>query len=158
MIVEWIRLHETLLGYLGVISLVTFVLTIILIPLLVIRIPPDYFLYDKEHLKQFHRQHPFVRVLTLVMKNILGVVFIGAGIAMLVLPGQGLLTILIGLMLVSFPKKRALECHIIQKDGVLRAINWMRTKAHRSLLRLPEGAGDHARSKETSCAAQRNDD
>ncbi|HOS97284.1 MAG TPA: PGPGW domain-containing protein, partial [Deltaproteobacteria bacterium] len=70
-------------------------------------------------------------------KNILGAVFILAGIIMLFLPGQGVLTILIGITLVSFPRKRVLELRLVRKPSVLRALNWMRARAHKPPLLLP---------------------
>jgi hypothetical protein len=54
-----------------------------------------------------------------------------------VLPGQGVITILIGVMMVDFPGKFLLERRIVQYPSVLRAINWMRTKAHRRPLQVP---------------------
>ena len=59
------------------------------------------------------------------------------GVAMLLLPGQGILTILIGLMLLDFPGKRGLERRLVQQPAVWRAINWMRAKAHQPALELP---------------------
>jgi hypothetical protein len=56
---------------------------------------------------------------------------------MLLLPGQGILTILIGLMLLDFPGKRRLERRLVQQPSVWRAINWMRAKAHQPALELP---------------------
>lgn len=141
MIVEWIALHETLLGYLGLLSLPTFFFTLILVPVLVIRMPADYFMYDKKDLKQFRRQHPVVRVMTQILKNVFGGIFICAGLAMLVLPGQGVITILIGITLISFPKKRALECWIIRQKAVVRTINWMRARADKSPVELPLSSG-----------------
>ena len=143
MILEWIRIHESLIGYSAGISLITFVLTLIIVPFLVIRMPSDYFIYDRDNLKQFHRQHPLIRIISLVMKNVFGYVFILAGIAMLMLPGQGIITILIGITLISFPKKRAIECRIIRINAVGRTINWMRVKAHRDPLILPLCEMDH---------------
>ena len=60
-----------------------------------------------------------------------------AGIAMLALPGQGILTILVGITLLNFPGKRRLELRIVRQRRVLRAINWMRAKAKRPPLVLP---------------------
>jgi hypothetical protein len=50
---------------------------------------------------------------------------------MLVLPGQGLLTILIGLVLVNFPGKYYLERKVIEQKKVLATMNWIRGKANR---------------------------
>lgn len=136
-ILEWIRLHEALIGYSALFSLITFLLTLIIVPALIIRMPPDYFTYDREHLKQYHRQHIVMRVLLLVLKNVFGYVFIFAGIAMLMLPGQGIITILIGITLISFPKKRALECRIIKNRSVVRMINWIRASAKKGPIDLP---------------------
>jgi drug/metabolite transporter (DMT)-like permease len=72
-----------------------------------------------------------------MLKNLLGIIFILAGVAMLILPGQGILTILLGIMLMNFPGKHTLERRIVQQPAVLRAINWMRTKANHPELKLP---------------------
>lgn len=55
---------------------------------------------------------------------------------MLVTPGQGVLTILIGLSLLDLPGKRAVERRLIGNPAVLRAVNALRAKAHRPPLRL----------------------
>jgi hypothetical protein len=55
-------------------------------------------------------------------------VFVLAGFAMLFLPGQGLLTILIGVSLMDFPKKRVLEAKMVGQPTLLGVINSMRHK------------------------------
>jgi len=55
-------------------------------------------------------------------------VLLAAGIAMLVLPGQGILTMLIGISLVDFPGKRQLERKLIGQPAVLNTINKVREK------------------------------
>ncbi len=47
---------------------------------------------------------------------------------MLLLPGQGVLTILIGLMLLNFPGKRGLERRIVGRPIILKLLNRMRVK------------------------------
>ncbi len=47
---------------------------------------------------------------------------------MLVLPGQGLLTILFGLILMDFPRKRQLERRLIKVQPVRAAANWIRQR------------------------------
>ena len=56
---------------------------------------------------------------------------------MLALPGQGLLTIFMGLMLMNFPGKRSLELRIIRIPSILKSVNWMRAKADHPPLNLP---------------------
>jgi len=61
-----------------------------------------------------------------------------AGIAMLVLPGQGLLSILIGVTLLNFPGKYALERRIVGRPAVSRTLNRIRARARRPPLEIPD--------------------
>jgi hypothetical protein len=72
------------------------------------------------------------------MKNVLGILLVALGGLFLVTPGQGLLTVLAGLVLINFPGKRALELWIIRFPLVLRAVNWLRGKRGREPLQVPE--------------------
>ena len=56
---------------------------------------------------------------------------------MLVLPGQGLLTIFVALVLLDFPGKLRLERWLIRKPAVRRPIDWIRAKAGREPIRPP---------------------
>ena len=132
----WIRGHETLLWWLGALSIVMFVGTLVVLPLIVARLPADYFTRDQRPTGG-HAPARTPRLLGLVGKNLLGIVLILAGVAMLVLPGQGILTMLIGLILTDFPGKHALERRLVQQPSVWQAINWIRAKAHRPALEMP---------------------
>src|SRR5438445_9959440 len=69
-----------------------------------VRLPPHYF--DERHPRLWlNDRHPVLRGLGFSIKNLLGVLFVLAGIAMLVLPGQGLLTMLIGLSFFGFSRQ-----------------------------------------------------
>ncbi len=72
-----------------------------------------------------------------IIKNILGLILLGAGILMLFLPGQGLLTIVLALSLLDFPGKRGLELRLIRQPRVYKAINWLRRKYKRPPLIIP---------------------
>lgn len=133
---EFFQLHEAAILWLTVLSLVTFVGTLIIVPLLVVRIPSDYFSHDKRHRAPWAAHHPFVRGALLCAKNLAGYVFILAGILMLVLPGQGLLTIFIGIMLLDFPGKYLFERWLVTRRPVLKSINWLRKRAKRTPLNL----------------------
>jgi hypothetical protein len=138
MILEWVHIHETAFLWIGTLSIATFVGTLIIIPILIVRIPADYFKRKKQKTDHSHRQYLFIRILVLALKNLLGLIFIIAGLAMLLLPGQGFITILIGIMMLNFPGKFALQLRIVQRPTVLRAINWVRTKADRPALEVPK--------------------
>ncbi len=113
--------HEVLWS-LFVLSIVGFIGSLIVIPFILVRLPPQYFdvRYPRTWMKE---HHPVLR-----LKNVVGVVFFLAGVAMLFLPGQGLLTMLIGLSLVDFPGKRRLESKLVGRPTVLKTINALRHK------------------------------
>lgn len=80
--------------------------------------------------------NPALRTVAVVVKNLVGFVLLLAGIAMLVLPGQGVLTILIGISLMDFPKKRLLEAKLIGQPLVFSGINRLRARFHKPPLTL----------------------
>lgn len=109
-------------------SVIAFVGTLIAIPAILIRLPPDYFNNHNPH-KWFANHHPIIRTIGLVVKNGLGLIFLVAGIAMLVLPGQGILTMVLGILFLDFPGKHRVEQKIIRQPQILNAINSLRKKA-----------------------------
>jgi hypothetical protein len=130
--------HAELFGWLGGASVLMFVLSLVSLPWLVARIPEDYFLSPEPYVHYHEFRHPVIRLLILMIKNIVGLVLLLAGIGMLVLPGQGILTILMGLVLLDFPGKRRFERWLIKKHTVLRALNWLRRRAGHAPLLDPE--------------------
>jgi hypothetical protein len=74
----------------------------------------------------------------LVGRNVFGYVFIVVGTAMLVLPGPGILTIVVGIILLNFPGKYRLERWIVERRPVLRSINWLRQRAKKTPIVLEE--------------------
>jgi len=125
-------LLETLFIWLGAISAITFVLSLLLLPWFVARIPCDYFTRPRDP----HRWQVLLQPRAIV-RNLLGLPVLLAGIAMLVLPGQGLLTIMIGLGIMNFPGKFELEKWIVTRKGVLQALNWIRRKAKHPPISAP---------------------
>jgi hypothetical protein len=125
---QWSIAHGVALRWLAVLSAVTFVGTLIAIPILVARIPADYFVDPKRHRHPWTRYHPVIRGVLLAVKNLIGGAFVLLGLALLVLPGQGILTIVIGLTLVNFPGKYRLERWLVARAPVLRAINALRAR------------------------------
>jgi hypothetical protein len=55
---------------------------------------------------------------------------------MLVLPGQGLFTIIIGLMMSNYPGKYSIEKKFIAIPTILKSINWLRRKSNRPPIRI----------------------
>lgn len=122
----------------GLFSIVFFVVTLAAIPFILVRLPPHYF--DERHPRLWmSKRNPVLRVVGFVVKNAVGAVFLLIGIALLFLPGQGVLTILIGVSLLDFPGKRSLERKIISQPAVLSAINALRAKFDKSPMTVKDG-------------------
>jgi len=124
--VEAVLTKEVLIG-LTVTSVAFFVGTLIAIPFILVRLPAHYF--DERHPRPWMPGHnPILRLLGLIVKNAVGAVFLAVGIALLFLPGQGILTILLGVSMLDFPGKRYVERKIVGQPTVLKAINGLRAK------------------------------
>ena len=133
---QWLQNHQALLWWAGALSFCAFAGTLIAVPLLIIRLPADYFTGATRRERRPAFRHPALRWMGLVAKNMIGGILILAGIAMLVLPGQGLLTILIGVSLVDFPGKYALEKRLVAAPAVHRTVNWIRARGRRPPIRI----------------------
>lgn len=125
--------EEKFLLFMGKWSIVAFFATLLLVPLLIIFIPADYFVREKSW---FADGHPIVRIAYHLIKNALGIVFLLVGVVLLFLPGQGLLMILIAVMLLEFPGKRELERKLIARPKMLETLNRVRGKVGRAPLQV----------------------
>jgi len=132
---DWITINEATIWYLAVFSIISFMGTLMLVPVLIIKIPEDYFAEKKRHSwEPWAHEHPVIRWSLLITKNVLGYILVVLGIAMLVLPGQGVLTIFIGIMFINFPGKYRLERWVVMQAPVLNTINKLRHRAGRAPL------------------------
>jgi len=137
-LLSWIETHQALTLLLAGVSVLTFVGSILALPVLVAAMPEDYFLDAERHQERLRRLHPLIYLALRILKNVLGWLLVLCGIAMLVLPGQGLLTILVGLVLSDFPGKFALERRLAGHARVMAAFNWLRRRVGRPPLRTPK--------------------
>ena len=140
-LVGWLGDHQVLFQTLGLVSLAMFVVSLVVFPLVVANLPKDYFVRDRRDPAHQQRRHPVVWVSLTVVKNIFGFTLILAGIAMLVLPGQGILTILMGLALTNFPGKFTLERLLVRQPSVGRTLNRIRKIAGKDRLEIPPAEG-----------------
>lgn len=133
---DWALAHKKLLAGVGAASLFVFLASLVATPFLLARIPADYFAHAKAPASTFGGRHPLARLALRIARNLVGGLLILAGISMLVLPGQGLVTILIGLFALDFERKRAHELALLRRPPVLRTINWIRRRMGREPLRV----------------------
>jgi hypothetical protein len=104
----------------GGLSLLTLLVSVVAVPWLCCRLPSDYL--------DPGAPLPETGWARRVLRNVLGSLLLLAGALMLVLPGQGLLTLLLGLTLVDFPGKRRFMRRLLMRPRVLRVINALRRR------------------------------
>ena len=122
-----INFLQPLVGWLAVLSLGTFILSLVLIPWVVGKLEQDCFLKLYQNDRSTTRPSP-ASVFMLMLRNGLGLLLILAGIAMLFLPGQGLLTMLLGALLLSFPGKHRLITRLVRQPKIQHSLDWIRKK------------------------------
>lgn len=129
---EWLKAYGVML--IGV-SVASFVVSILFCTLVIAYLPSDYFLPNR---RTSRIEHPVLRIGLKCLKNLLAVVLVVVGIIQIPLPGQGVLTILIGVIISDMPGKRKLERRIISAPVVLATANGIRSRFKRPLLVLDE--------------------
>jgi Kef-type K+ transport system membrane component KefB len=113
-----------------VLFVVVFVASLASITLLILYLPTRYFVDEHPFWKD---RTPLVRGLGIVGKNLLGLAIVALGIALSIpgIPGQGVLTILVGLVLIDIPGKRRLVRLLARRPWIQRSINGLRTRFRR---------------------------
>lgn len=137
-LVELLREHADTLVTIGVASIVLLIGTALLIPLLIVRLPPDYFLQGENRRRQARSRGTIMFLAFAVLRNLIGIILFVAGVIMLFVPGQGLLTILIALMLIDFPGKHAMLMRLAANPHVMRGANRIRRFAGKADFLQPD--------------------
>ena len=134
MFYEFFSDYKIYFVWLGTLSFVIFIFSLLTIKWLVALIPSDYFIQKNN--SEFRSNYPILWLASIIIKNLIGYTLIIGGILMLVLPGQGLFTIFIGLMLSNYPGKFYIERKFIAIPSVLKTINWLRKKSNTPSIRI----------------------
>jgi len=104
-------------------------LSFLSIGIVMVKIPENYF--SSHYQQDFLPNSPWlVRWGAVILKNILGVILVIIGIILSLpgVPGQGVLTILLGLIMLDIPGKRPIEARIIKRPTILAAVNDLRAR------------------------------
>ena len=137
LIAFWQRLTWSEILLFIALFLVSLILSFIAIGVVMVKIPANYF---SSHYKQdfLPGSHWTVRWGAVIVKNIFGLFLIVLGILLSLpgVPGQGILTILLGLIMIDIPGKRPIEARIIKRPTVLAAMNNLRAKYNKPPLEL----------------------
>jgi hypothetical protein len=109
--------------------LVTFIGSTVVAAWLLIRLPATYFC-DAYPRDTWGGRHPGRRWLSLLLKNLLGVLLLvlGGVMALPLIPGPGLLLLVLGVILLDVPGKRRLEQWLVRRATVRRAMNRLRQR------------------------------
>lgn len=134
---DWIADHQTLVWWLFIGTLAVLLISPLAAAVLVARLPSDYFARLERRRSKWGQQNPALRAVVVVAKNVLGVILVSAGLIMLMTPGQGLLTVLMGVLLIDFPGRRRVERWIVTRRAVWRSMNWLRRRAGREEFQRP---------------------
>ena len=113
--------------------------SIVAITVLLVQLPSTYFL-DSHQRQLWIDRHRVIRWTGIVLKNLLGLflVLLGGVLAVPGIPGQGLLTVVIGLVLLDFPGKRRLEQSILSRPGLRARVHRLSARFGREPLGLEE--------------------
>ena len=133
-LIEIFNVYKNLILWFGSISLFVFLISLLSLKWLVSLIPEDYFINKKD--SKIKTSKIFIWYIVLIFKNLIGYSLILGGIMMLVLPGQGLFTIIIGLMMSNYPGKYSIEKKFIAIPTILKSINWLRRKSNKPPIRI----------------------
>jgi len=112
-------------------GMATAIISLIVVGIVLVRLPADYFV-NQESRRPIDR-HPVLKVLLCILRNLLGYFLILLGIVLSLpgVPGQGVLTILMGVLLIDFPGKHRAERWLLMRRGVLTAVNKFRARLGR---------------------------
>ena len=112
---------QQILTYLSISSLLMLILSAIGLPWLIGNLPSDFF-----QQKANPPRRSFFCTLRLIVRNLLALLLLIAGVAMLVLPGQGLLCIVMALALSDLPCKWRVMQHLVSTPSLSAVLNWIR--------------------------------
>ena len=121
----------------ALIFLVSFVVNLAIVTFILVRLPTDYFKKNRKT-KFWAGPRPAVHAAKVIGKNLLGVLLVALGIVLSLpgVPGQGLLTVLLGVMLVDFPGKRSVEQKLLKRPAITNAITRLRERFGKPPLEL----------------------
>jgi len=128
---SFLKEYAPFFEWIGILSLLTFIGSLVAVPWIIGKLPADYFIQHRKKVAERHEQHPLAAKIIFISRNGIGFVFFLAGVVMLVLPGQGIITILIGISFMDFPGKHALVDYLVRRPRVIRILNWIRNRKKR---------------------------
>ena len=121
----------------ALIFLASFLINLGIVSLILVKLPADHF-SKKRKTKFWAGPRPAIHAAKVIGKNIAGVLLVALGIVLSLpgVPGQGLLTVLLGIMLLDFPGRHRLEQKLLSKPSIVNTINRLRGRFDKPPLQL----------------------
>jgi hypothetical protein len=119
------------------IFLASFLVNLGIVSLILVKLPADHFSKSRKT-KFWAGPRPAIHAAKVIGKNIAGVLLVALGIVLSLpgVPGQGLLTVLLGIMLLDFPGRHRLEQKLLSKPSIVNTINRLRERFDKPPLQL----------------------
>jgi hypothetical protein len=146
---EWVQTWH-LVVFSIVLAMTMAAVSVAIVGAVLARLPADYFV-NPDARRPIDR-HPVLKALALVTRNAFGYFLIALGVVLSLpgVPGQGLLTIFMGVMLIDFPGKHRAERWLVSRRIILSGVNRLRAKAGRPPLLVECEGGLRAGEKESA--------
>lgn len=121
----------------ALIFVASFFLNLGIVSLILVKLPADHFSKSRKT-KFWDGPRPALHAAKVIGKNLLGVLLVALGVVLSLpgVPGQGLLTILLGIMLLDFPGRQRLEQKLLSKPSITNTINRLRGRFGKPPLKL----------------------
>ena len=115
----------------------TFLINLAIVSFILVKLPANYFSKSRKT-KFWSGPRPLLHAAGVIGKNIGGALLVALGIVMSIpgVPGQGLLTVLLGIMFLDFPGKHRLEQKLLSRPSIVKAINRLRARFGKKPLEL----------------------
>jgi hypothetical protein len=119
------------------IFLVSFFANLGIVSLILVKLPADHFSKSRKT-KFWAGPRPWLHAAKVIGKNIGGLLLVALGVVLSLpgVPGQGLLTVLLGIMLLDFPGRHRLEQKLLSKPSIVNTINSLRKRFGKKPLEL----------------------
>ena len=121
----------------ALIFLASFLINLGIVSFILVKLPADHFSKTRKT-KFWAGPRPAIHAAKVIGKNIAGVLLVALGIVLSLpgVPGQGLLTVLLGIMLLDFPGRHRLEQKLLSKPSIVNTINRLRERFDKPPLQL----------------------
>lgn len=135
-LLSWLHEHA---GILAAVSIGAAVLLLLAGAVLVVRIPADFFVRDRRD-SQSAPRHPALRLVFLVVRNVAGIALAALGVLMSLplVPGPGIILIVVGVSLTTFPGKHQLQRKLLGNPWVLKPLNRLRAAFSKPPMQAPQ--------------------